>query len=520
MIRSKLITTVAAAAIMVAAPLSFGTMPLPLGTSAAQAHSVSISFNLFFDELEPHGVWVRHSKYRYVWCPTVSTRWAPYTHGSWVYLRDYGWYFQSSEPFAWAVYHYGRWYDDEDLGWCWVPGTRWAPAWVSWRRTNDFVGWAPLPPQEEGFQFSVEITVGDVEPDDWFFVPVRQFVRPNLSFEIVFGDQRRELFERSEFVGTVAAEDNRVFNTSLELNFIQQNIQQDITIYNTEVVESSSETQAEPQGDTLNIFQASVEEPADNAEPPEAVEQEEAKQVLAQERPEDEPVESDTDAPADDAATETDDEATEAKTETDAATETDEVTAEDCVGGERFVEGECVPVDDEVTEGDETTGTDAQVTTETDAEATTATDADATTETDADATTEADAQATTEADAQATTETDADVITETDEVTAADCLEGEEFVNGACVPAETVTETTEPAAADTQPATDETTEPTEQTEPTEPAEATEPEEPASATEPAPATEEVPAGPTEADCLAEGLRLVDGVCVPVEETPAQ
>ena len=133
MFRSKLITTVAAAALMAAAPLAVSTLPL-LGTTAAQAQSVSVNFNLFFDELEPHGVWVRHSRYRYVWCPIVSTRWAPYTQGRWIYLRDRGWYFQSSEPFAWAVYHYGRWYDDERLGWCWVPGNTWAPAWVSWSR--------------------------------------------------------------------------------------------------------------------------------------------------------------------------------------------------------------------------------------------------------------------------------------------------------------------------------------------------------------------------------------------------
>jgi hypothetical protein len=74
MIKSKLITTVAAAAVLAAMPLSSGTLPLPLGTTAAQAQSVSISFRLFFDDLRPHGVWVRHARYRYVWCPNVSAR--------------------------------------------------------------------------------------------------------------------------------------------------------------------------------------------------------------------------------------------------------------------------------------------------------------------------------------------------------------------------------------------------------------------------------------------------------------
>src|SRR3977135_729720 len=42
-------------------------------------------------------------------------------------------------------------------GWVWVPGDQWAPAWVSWRQTDDedYVGWAPLPPEA-----SVTVSVG------------------------------------------------------------------------------------------------------------------------------------------------------------------------------------------------------------------------------------------------------------------------------------------------------------------------------------------------------------------------
>ena len=28
----------------------------------------------------------------------------------------------------------------------WIPGNEWAPAWVSWRSSNDYYGWAPLGP--------------------------------------------------------------------------------------------------------------------------------------------------------------------------------------------------------------------------------------------------------------------------------------------------------------------------------------------------------------------------------------
>ena len=128
MFRSRLAFTLGAAALMVAAPLgNFPAAPF-LGSGTAQAQQVSVSFSVFFDNLAPHGRWVRNSHYHYVWCPAVERTWAPYTHGHWIYLDGRGWYFASDEPFAWAAYHYGRWYRDADIGWCWVPGTVWAPA--------------------------------------------------------------------------------------------------------------------------------------------------------------------------------------------------------------------------------------------------------------------------------------------------------------------------------------------------------------------------------------------------------
>ena len=76
----------------------------------------------------------------------VDRDWRPYSQGYWSYTDDYGWYWVSDEPFAWAVFHYGRWTYDEDDGWIWIPDTEWGPAWVTWRWSDDYVGWAPLGP--------------------------------------------------------------------------------------------------------------------------------------------------------------------------------------------------------------------------------------------------------------------------------------------------------------------------------------------------------------------------------------
>jgi hypothetical protein len=104
------------------------------------------TFQTFYDSLSSQGNWVQTDDYGYVWQPNVQDpNWAPYTDGNWVYTDD-GWTWNSSEPFGWATYHYGRWVNLAGSGWAWVPGYTWAPAWVSWRYGDGYVGWAPLPP--------------------------------------------------------------------------------------------------------------------------------------------------------------------------------------------------------------------------------------------------------------------------------------------------------------------------------------------------------------------------------------
>ncbi|UXN75139.1 hypothetical protein N8D56_09685 [Devosia sp. A8/3-2] len=174
--KSKLLANLALASILLS---TSALSPIgPLSVQPARAQSVNVSFDLFFTQLEPHGVWVRHPQYRHVFCPTgVDNSWRPYTRGRWLYLADRGWYFASDEPFARATYHYGRWLDDDNLGWCWVPGTKWAPAWVSWRRSDNIVGWAPLPPEGEGYAVSVEISRDELPEGYWVYVPTERFCR-------------------------------------------------------------------------------------------------------------------------------------------------------------------------------------------------------------------------------------------------------------------------------------------------------------------------------------------------------
>ena len=76
----------------------------------------------------------------------MDTGWRPYCHGGrWIY-SDVGWYWHSTYSWGWAPFHYGRWHRSSIHGWYWVPGYRWSPAWVHWRSSNIYCGWAPLPP--------------------------------------------------------------------------------------------------------------------------------------------------------------------------------------------------------------------------------------------------------------------------------------------------------------------------------------------------------------------------------------
>jgi hypothetical protein len=75
-----------------------------------------------------------------------NSGWQPYCdHGHWVYT-DCGWYWSSDYSWGWAPFHYGRWFQHSRWGWCWTPDTVWGPSWVTWRYSNDYCGWAPLPP--------------------------------------------------------------------------------------------------------------------------------------------------------------------------------------------------------------------------------------------------------------------------------------------------------------------------------------------------------------------------------------
>ncbi len=131
-------------------------VPTPTASPAAAAAQTivieerpAVTAQVFYNALSPYGSWIHLDEFGWVWQPTVAAvnaHWRPYyDRGNWVYT-DAGWYWRSGYSWGWAPFHYGRWNLHAGYGWVWVPGTIWAPSWVSFRYTDAYCGWAPLPP--------------------------------------------------------------------------------------------------------------------------------------------------------------------------------------------------------------------------------------------------------------------------------------------------------------------------------------------------------------------------------------
>jgi hypothetical protein len=141
-----------------------------------QALAQDNSIDDFHESLAAYGQWVPHPRWGEVWIPAnVPDDWAPYRYGHWVYTEEWGWYWVSDEDFGWITYHYGRWFPDPNLGWVWIPGAEWSPAWVSWRRGDEAVGWAPMVPDEVIDEY-------EERPQIWCFVQPQEIFTPRVAF--------------------------------------------------------------------------------------------------------------------------------------------------------------------------------------------------------------------------------------------------------------------------------------------------------------------------------------------------
>jgi hypothetical protein len=186
-----------------------------------QGSGTQVDVSLFYDGLAPYGDWVEMPEHGWSFAPHVDRGWRPYTRGQWI-MTDDGWYWDSDERFGWATYHYGRWADDPRYGWVWIPGSEWAPAWVSWRHGNGYTGWAPLPPRAT-WQSHVGLNIGGLDIDafigarDYAFVQDRSFVDRGVYQRVLPPAQNVTIINVTNNVTNYTVVNQRVVNGGIDV---------------------------------------------------------------------------------------------------------------------------------------------------------------------------------------------------------------------------------------------------------------------------------------------------------------
>jgi hypothetical protein len=238
-----------------------------------------ISFSFFYDSLDPYGEWINTPEYGYCWRPSeVDADWSPYVDGYWSYT-DAGWTWVSYEDWGGICYHYGRWVNLDDEGWCWVPDYEWGPAWVSWRNSDSYVGWAPLPP-EARFRRDVGVSIWadtayDIGPGAYSFCSVEDFGAPVVR-EVIIPRHRNVLIVTNTYNITNICynpQTNFVFCGGPDFTFISSHCRRPVPalkiVQNIQVniYQDSREKRrlhslnAAPKGNTLQVFAPVVTPP-------------------------------------------------------------------------------------------------------------------------------------------------------------------------------------------------------------------------------------------------------------------
>ncbi len=198
----------------------------------------TIGFNVFFDALSSYGDWVSVQDYGHVWYPRgVGRSWRPYSNGRWLW-SDHGWFWSSYEPWGWATYHYGRWVFDNYYGWIWVPGTLWAPAWVTWYTSPDYIGWAPLPPDDDFFSgrgIGFDYDNNDdyyyhhhhnhdhyIDPSYCVFVPSHHFIDHHIHSVAVAPSHNITIIKNTKNATKIKLVNNRIINYGPDIRVVEK----------------------------------------------------------------------------------------------------------------------------------------------------------------------------------------------------------------------------------------------------------------------------------------------------------
>jgi hypothetical protein len=195
----------------------------------------SVSYNYWYSSLAPYGSWVNVGSYGPCWRPTVAvcnSGWRPYGNGGRWLWTDAGWYWYSDYSWGWGPFHYGRWFYPPGIGWVWAPGNCWGPAWVSWRYTPSYCGWAPLPPAacyapRSGFYFNTaSVGIGcefGLSASAYVFLPLNRFCDRRPYNYYVAGGHSQTIYKDSTVINNyVVGNNNTIINRGIGVERVSQ----------------------------------------------------------------------------------------------------------------------------------------------------------------------------------------------------------------------------------------------------------------------------------------------------------
>ena len=217
--------------------------------------SASISFQTFYDDLQPYGTWVEDPDYGDVWIPDADEGFKPYaTRGHWVVTR-YGNTWVSDYPWGWAAFHYGRWRYDDYYGWEWIPGDEWGPAWVNWRSGGGYYAWAPLAP---GISIDISFGSGYRVPNDyWVCAPQAYICDPHIYNYYVPRTRVVNVINQTTIINnTYIVNNNTRYIAGPRVQDIQRVSRTPVRVYN--VGNGSDPRRTVINNNTVNIYRPAV----------------------------------------------------------------------------------------------------------------------------------------------------------------------------------------------------------------------------------------------------------------------
>jgi hypothetical protein len=209
----------------------------------------TVSFQSFYDVLSPMGEWIQITKedidedlndgdgqsysslydgdeeLLFIWKPAGSdNNWKPYMNGRWEYT-DHGWLWVSADAWGNTTYNYGRWWNSPKYGWVWLPGYTWSPAWVRWKVSENYVGWAPLSPKAE-WKSSEGITKNNYRytnnDNDYVFITSSLFGSDVSNSNAVNQTQNSQLVKTTDDITDIKVVEDKIINAGPDVTVMEK----------------------------------------------------------------------------------------------------------------------------------------------------------------------------------------------------------------------------------------------------------------------------------------------------------